>query len=200
MGNSSFKKLLNIKYLILMIRPGEVFNSQRCCRSAVEDPDMSLCRNPSCRTLRVPTYELTCLTHFKLQRAGSIMIRPCEVFNSQRCCRSAVEDPDMSLCRNPSCRTLRVPTCELTLFTHFKLQRAGSIACGSSRLWRTSLMGYSMTRFGQRSFRFMTMTLSRGPAHLKHTLEASGYLLDAANAKALTTSRAVLRSLRGKDR
>ncbi len=27
----------------------------------------------------------------------------------------------------PSCRTLRVPTCEMTVPTHFKLQRAGSI-------------------------------------------------------------------------
>ena len=34
---------------------------------------MGLRPNPSCRTLRVPTYKMTCLTHFKLQRAGSII-------------------------------------------------------------------------------------------------------------------------------
>ncbi len=56
----------------LLIRPCEVFNRQSCCRSEVEDPDMGLCWNPSCRTLRVPTYEMTCLTHLKRQRAGSI--------------------------------------------------------------------------------------------------------------------------------
>ena len=151
----------------LLIRPSEVFNAQRCCRSAVEDPDMCLCLSPSCRTLRVPAYEMTCLTRFKLQRAGPIvrafvqamaldqstktgcphrarndllgpviarsqrrgnlLIRPSEVFNAQRCCRSAVEDPDMGLCLNPSCRTLRVPTYEMTCLTRFKLQRAGSI-------------------------------------------------------------------------
>ena len=54
------------------VRPCEVFKAQRCCRSAVEDLDMGLCPNPSCRTLRVPTYEKTCLKHFKLQRAGSM--------------------------------------------------------------------------------------------------------------------------------
>jgi hypothetical protein len=57
---------------LLLIRPYEVFNAQRSCRSAVEGPDMGLSRNPSCRTLRAPTYEMTCLTHFKPQRAGSI--------------------------------------------------------------------------------------------------------------------------------
>ena len=56
----------------LWIRPREVFKTQRICRSAVEDPDIGLCQNQQCRTLRVPTYEMTCLTHFKLPRAGSI--------------------------------------------------------------------------------------------------------------------------------
>ena len=35
---------------------------------------MGLCLSPTCRTLRVPTYEMTCLTRFNLQRAGSIRI------------------------------------------------------------------------------------------------------------------------------
>jgi hypothetical protein len=30
-----------------LIRPHEVFNPQRCCRSAVEDPDMAMYRNPN---------------------------------------------------------------------------------------------------------------------------------------------------------
>ncbi len=40
----------------------------------------------------------------------------------------------MGLRQNPSSRTLRAPTCELTLLTCFKLQRAESIACSTELL------------------------------------------------------------------
>jgi hypothetical protein len=82
----------------------DVCNAQRCCRSAVEDPDMGLCRN---------------------HHVGLCECRPTrDVCNAQRCCRSAVEDPDMGLCPNPSCQTLRVPTYERR-FQCLKLLQVG---------------------------------------------------------------------------
>jgi hypothetical protein len=124
----------SIQHSTALDRHHSIYEVMPSHRSEVEDPDMGLSRNPSCRTLRVPTYEVMPPRSSAVEDPdmGPCRNRSCrtlrvpthEVMPS---CRSAVEDPDMGLSRNPSCRTLRVPTYEMTFLTYFKLQRAVSI-------------------------------------------------------------------------